>query len=65
MTIEAHYFSPTTPGASSFDVNVTNALRRGRIGPLSGEARLAVPGVGSAILDDPNATLGHDSDGIL
>jgi hypothetical protein len=65
VTYDAHYFSPTTPTAASFDVDVSGAQRQGRIGPLSGEAELGAVGVGAAVLDDLDSTLGHSGDGIL
>jgi hypothetical protein len=65
VTADVHYFSPTTPGASSFDVDVSDVVRRGRIGPLSGDAQMGVVGTGNQELDDDDGTLGHDADGIL
>jgi hypothetical protein len=65
VSSDVHYFSPTTPGAASFDEDVSDFVRLGRIGPLSGEAQMAAVGSGSVTLDDVASTVGHDADGIL
>jgi hypothetical protein len=65
VSSDVHYFSPTTPGAASFDVDVSDFVRRGRIGPLSGEAQMAAVGSGVCVLDDIDSTVGHLSDGIV
>lgn len=62
---DVHYFSPTTPGAASFDEDISDFVRLGRIGPLSGEAQMGAVGTGNQTLDDIDSTVGHDADGIL
>jgi hypothetical protein len=63
--IFAYYFSPTTPGAASFTVDVTPAVRLGSITGLVGEAELGAVGEGNIVLDDPLSTVGYLSDGIV
>lgn len=65
MTVSAHYFSPTTPTASSFDVDVSDAIRLGSITGLAGEAQMGSVGTGNVVLDDPGSAIGHIGDGIL
>lgn len=65
MTLEAKYFSPTTPGAATFTEDVSSAIRLGSITGLSGEAELGAVGEGNIVLDDPDSTIGHLSDGIV
>lgn len=65
MTISAHYFSPTTPTAASFDEDVSSSIRLGSISGLAGEAQGGSVGTGSIVLDDPGSTVGHLGDGIL
>lgn len=60
-----YYFSPLTPGAASFTVDVTPNIRLGAIQGLSGEARLGATGVSTQVFDDPTSTIGHSSDGIV
>lgn len=64
-TLFCIYFSPTTPGAASFAVDVTGAIRLGSITGLVGEAELGAVGEGNIVLDDPLSTIGHMGDGIV
>lgn len=65
MTIFAYYFSPTTPGAAPWSVDVSGAIRLGSIQGVVTEAELGATGTGSVTLDDPLSTVGYLSDGIV
>ena len=65
MSLLARYFSPTTPGAATFTVDVTSTIRLGSITGLVGEAELGAVGEGNIVLDDPLSTVGYLSDGIV
>lgn len=59
------YFSPTTPGAATFSVDLSGAVRLGSVTGLVDEAELGVAGIGGLTFDDPTSTLGQASDGIV
>jgi hypothetical protein len=64
MGIVVTYFSPATPGVSSWAEDLSGAVRLGTIAGLIDDAELGTVGVSSLLFDDPTGTLGHASDGL-
>lgn len=66
MTLFLTYYSPTTPSAAGWSVDIGNAaVRLAGLGPIIAEAQLGAVGISSIAFDDPSANLGHAGDAIL
>ena len=65
MTIQAIYSSPTTPSGPGWSVDVASDIRLGSIDGISTEAELGATGEGNNVVDDPDGTAGHLSDGFV
>ncbi|MDD5304037.1 MAG: hypothetical protein PHS14_13130 [Elusimicrobia bacterium] len=65
MSLVAIYSSPTTPGGAGWSEDVSGDIRLGSITTVAIEAELGAVGNGNIVLDDPNGTVGHASDGIV
>lgn len=65
MTIFAYYTSPTTPGATSWSVELSSAIRLASITGIAIEAEAGAVGAGNIVLDDPTSSVGHSGDGIV
>ena len=66
MTQTFHYFSPTTPGNPTWDVDLGSAaVRLGEEQGLVHCFELGTVGAGGIKIDDPDGTVGHTGDAIL
>ncbi len=66
MSQTFHYFSPTTPGNPSWDVDLgAAAVRLGEMPGFVDAAELMTVGMSSLPLDDPDGTLGYNNDAIV
>ena len=64
MGLVVTYFSPATPGVASWSEDLSSAVRLGTIAGLIDDAELGTVGISSLLFDDPDGTLGHNSDGL-